>query len=136
MVELVVIAIVVSVVIAFLSVWSWRGIPKQFVVRGCQGAAWRAAFPSATKLDIREFLELFTGAFLFPSKERLKFGPNDGILSVYKAVYGRQNLVDAMELETLAVDVESKYGVQLSQVWSERLTLGELFASIQARRAR
>lgn len=131
MAESIVTTCIVLLALGFWSAWSWPKIPAQYAARGCQGAAWRTAFPSASKLSIREFLGVFVGAFLFPGEARLKFSPNDNILSVYKAVYGRQNVVDAMELETLAIDVEAKYGVQLSQVWSEGLTLGQLFACIQ-----
>lgn len=37
-----------------------------------------------------------------------------------------------MELETFASDLSARYGVQLDSIWSERLTLGEVFSAVQA----
>lgn len=36
-----------------------------------------------------------------------------------------------MELETLALSVEDAYGIYLSGVWRDDITLGELFSVVQ-----
>jgi len=125
-------ALVVLIVLAALlwSVLFGGRLPQPFQSRGCQGKSWRREFPSVSKQEIRAFLSLFAGAFAFRQSERLKLNPNDPILAVYRAVYHRGQ-ADMLELETLAVDVERKYGIDFALIWSERLTLGELFAYVQ-----
>ncbi|WP_445370114.1 hypothetical protein ACH518_00450 (plasmid) [Methylomonas sp. HW2-6] len=123
----------VVLVIAVTSVILWGVVsagrlPGPFASRGCQGKGWREAFPNAPKAEIREFLALFVDAFAFPNKEKLKFSPNDKILSIYRALYPSHWIPDALEVETLAKDMEANYGLPFASVWSENLTLGELFA--------
>lgn len=89
------------------------------------------AFPNAPKAEIREFLALFVDAFAFPNEEKLKFSPDDKILSIYRALYPSRWMPDALEVETLAKYIEAKYGLPFASVWSENLTLGELFAIIR-----
>ena len=74
---------------------------------------------------------MFVEAFAFHESQRLKFNPKDSILCVYRALYPHKWLPDALELETLAMSVEEKYGVRFTEVWKESLTLGELFAVVQ-----
>ena len=40
--------------------------------------------------------------------------------------------VDAMEIETLCMEIENRSGVDLSKCWNDELTLGELFALTQS----
>lgn len=54
--------------------------------------------------------------------------PDDEILTIYRALYPRRWTPDALELETLAEDVEKRYGLELGHIWNERLSLGQLFA--------
>lgn len=104
-------------------------LPQAFRDRTCQGRGWRQAFPSASKKEIREFLTVFVEAFAFSHNERLKLCPEDSILLVYRALYPSKWMPDSLELETLAKDVEAKYGVTLEAIWHEDLSLGELFAN-------
>jgi propanediol dehydratase small subunit len=99
-----------------------------FASRRCQGKGWREAFPNAPKTEIREFLALFVDAFAFPDKDKLKFSPDDKILSIYRALYPSRWMPDALEVETLSKDIEARYGVPFASVWNENVTLGELFA--------
>jgi hypothetical protein len=123
------IVLVIAVTSAILcGVVSAARLPGPFASRGCQGKGWREAFPSAPKSEIRQFLVLFVDAFSFPNKEKLKFSPDDKILSIYRALYPSRWMPDALEVETLAKDIEAKYGLPFASVWSENLTLGELFA--------
>ncbi|MBV8380231.1 MAG: hypothetical protein JO369_05645 [Paucibacter sp.] len=96
----------------------------------CQGASWRRAFPGASKASIREFLELFVEAFAFPSSKRLTFSPDDQILPIYRRLYPSRWIPDALELETFAKDLEARSGLRLESIWSERLTLGQVFAAM------
>lgn len=107
-------------------------LPRPYRFRPCQGRLWRDAFPDASKDDVRKFLSNFTEAFAFSEKEKLKFNPSDSILEVYRALYPRKWMADALELETLAGDMESKYGVKLESIWHENLNLGELFAATRS----
>lgn len=97
----------------------------------CQGRSWRRAFPGATKASIRKFLQVFVDAFGFPASKRLAFGPNDTIFTIYRQLYPSRWIPDAMEVETLAKDLEKLWGVKLESMWSERLTLGEVFAAVR-----
>lgn len=103
-------------------------LPSPFASRRCQGKGWREAFPNTPKAEIREFLVLFVDAFAFPDKDKLKFNPDDKILSIYRALYPSRWMPDALEVETLSKDIEAKYGVPFASVWNENLTVGELFA--------
>jgi propanediol dehydratase small subunit len=126
--------IIVVLILAASVVWAafFGGqLPQPFHGRTCQGKGWRQTFPSAPKQELREFLSVFVEAFAFSSKEKLKFSPDDQILQVYRALYPSKWLPDALEVETLAKDVEAKYGFTLESIWHENLTLGELFAKTQ-----
>lgn len=109
-------------------------LPKPFRDRTCQGKGWRNTFPTSPKQDIREFLSLFVKAFSFSQKEGLKLNPDDQILQIYRAEYPSKWTPDALEIETLAKDIEAKYGFSLESVWHEQLTLGELFLVTQRAR--
>lgn len=99
-----------------------------FWTRACTGRQWRAAFPDASKEEIREFLGVFCCAFGFRNLRRLCFRPDDGIMDVYRTIYPpRWALADALELETFAGDMNRRYGLGLLDRWSEHLTLGEVF---------
>lgn len=125
------------IVIALLLVpllWSallGSGVPAPFSSRGCQGKSWRRAFPSASKSEIREFLLVFVRAFALPDRQKLMLSPDDEILAIYRALYPRRWTPDALELETLAEDIEKRYGLELGHIWNEKLSLGQLFALIQ-----
>lgn len=107
----------------------------QFEFRAtCQGRSWRRAFPTASKASIRAFLQMFVGAFAFPATKRLTFSPDDQILSIYRRLYPSRWIPDALELETFAKEIEAISGVKLESIWSEELTLGEVFSAIQEAR--
>ncbi|WP_295994000.1 hypothetical protein [Rugamonas sp.] len=106
-------------------------LPRPYRLRSCEGQGWRRTFPTASKEEIRSFLLLFVSAFAFSDKDKLKFGPDDKILDVYRSLYPSQWLPDALELETLANDLQKRYALNLESVWSDDLTLGELFIRIR-----
>jgi propanediol dehydratase small subunit len=109
-------------------------LPEKYRLRKCQGAQWRRAFPHATKDDIRSFLLLFTFAFAFRDSEKLKFSPNDGVWEIYRNLYPNRWIPDGLELETLTSEIGTKHAVALRDIWSEKLTLGEIFEYVQRSR--
>ena len=100
--------------------------------RSCTGAAWRRAFPSATKEEVRNYLRCFVDGMALPSRYALKFRPSDRVLDVYRALYGgRTPLGDHMECESFAEEVSLEFDIgidDLLDVWHPDVTLGELFA--------
>jgi propanediol dehydratase small subunit len=123
----------ITAIIAWSLAFGGR-LPKAYRGRTCQGRGWRKAFPSATKQEIREFLSLFASAFAFDDHEKLKLAPTDEILKIYRAQYPTRLQPDAMELETLAGDLERKHSFKLEAMWKDSLTLGELFSHTLERR--
>jgi hypothetical protein len=111
---------------------SGTGLPRVYRERPCQGRAWRAAFPSASKHDIREFLRAFIAAFIYRDRDKLKFSPNDSIYAVYRAQYRFMGWGDACELEMLSSLMKKQYNVSLASLWADSLTLGQLFEAAQA----
>jgi hypothetical protein len=102
-------------------------LPRRYSGRDCQGPEWKRSFPSASNDQIRAFLITFVDAFAFKRTEKLKLNPGDQVLDIYRTLYPSKEMPDAMELETLAVDLRRNYGLNLSAIWNDRLTLGELF---------
>lgn len=96
--------------------------------RPCMGTQWRARFPNATKDEIREFLTLFVVEMGFSAKRRLAFAPDDRVMDVYRALYPPQLTIgDSMELETIAAELQRRYGMDLTGLDREDVTLGEVF---------
>ncbi|MFC4932521.1 hypothetical protein [Massilia sp. GCM10023247] len=128
-------SIVAILVLLALAWWvlSYGQIPNPFRTRICQGRLWRRAFPWASKRQIREFLSVFAEAFAFGDTDKLKFRPDDQLLSIYKALHPSKWMADAAELQKLASELRTRYGVALDDIWDEHMTLGALFAHVQAR---
>lgn len=102
--------------------------------RPSQGRLWRRAFPWASKKQIREFLTVFAEAFAFRDADKLKFRPDDQLLGIYKTLHPSKWMADAAELQKLASELRTRYGVALEEVWDEHMTLGALFSHVQGRR--
>jgi hypothetical protein len=103
----------------------FRGL-RAYAGRGCQGRAWKRAFPEATADDIRTFLGLFTGAFIMRRRRGLTFAPADSVLAVYRSCYPRWS-GDQCELERFVWNCRNCYGVDVEPIWRDGITLGELF---------
>jgi propanediol dehydratase small subunit len=101
---------------------------RRFLERGCTGFRWRQRFPEASKTEIREFLDIFVGAFGYRQSWRLKFAPDDSIMQFYYIRYPLRGEPDNLELEDLAVRLEERYDVDVQKTWREDITLGDLFA--------
>ena len=80
-------------------------------------------------------MSFFIEAFAYDDKEKLKLAPTDEILKIYRAQYPSRMQPDAMELETLARDLERKHGLKLEALWKDNLTLAELFSKTLEHRA-
>ncbi len=105
---------------------------RQFWHRSCTGFAWRKRFPQASKVEIREFLDIFIEAFGFAERRRLCFTPDDRVMDIYHTLYPPGTLTDNMELESLIQDLQSRYGVDFLGSWREEITLGDLFTQGRA----
>ena len=93
---------------------------------------WKSIFPESSNEEIRTFLETFVDGFAFSGKKRIKFEPNDKVLCIYNDLYPGKGWIDALELETFALNLEKKYSVKLESNWNENITLGEIFGKIKA----
>jgi propanediol dehydratase small subunit len=123
----------VAILIAVVYVgWSQRRAYVSYRVRKCAGALWRRRFPSASKAEIRLFLDCFVEGMGFPRKLRLQFRPDDEVIGIYRSLYGGKTPVaDSMECESFAELLASEFKVPLPQIlkgWHEKVTLEELFA--------
>lgn len=106
---------------------------QRFWARACTGIQWRRKFPNSTSPQIREFLDLFLDAFGLPEKRRLSFYPDDKVLDIYRGLYPNPDfMADCMEMETFALSLSERYGLQDDAFSREDITLGELFALSQA----
>ncbi|AWF80223.1 hypothetical protein BTJ40_05030 [Microbulbifer sp. A4B17] len=110
--------------------------PKAFRARKCQGKKWKLAFPDKNNDEIRLFLECLVEGMALSSKTRLKFSPNDKTIDIYKSLYnGKVPLGDNLECETFVEALSEcfeKSIEEISEFWSEDVTLGELYAKVSA----
>lgn len=105
---------------------------RRYWERSCIGRAWLNDFPSAKADDVRNFLYLFVDSFALSRKRALQFAPADPPLEIYRAIYPSKNMPDALELETFAKRLGRTYGLELTRIWREDITLGEVFAKAAA----
>jgi len=116
------------VVFLLLEIPRYRAI-RPYYERGCAGIRWRRRFPEASSQEIRDFLQLFGGAFGFRFKHRLRFRPDDKLLDVYRALNPPNwSIGDGCEFECLFDDFQKRYHVDLVPLYREDLTLGEVFS--------
>jgi len=119
---------IVAIIVALALFWLFERFRlREYSARSCQGRAWKKAFPSAKKQEIREFLDLFVGAFALPTHLKLRLHPDDLPMDLYKAVTLG---VDAMEFENFSMDLERKFGRGLDSRTDDSWTLRDIFASV------
>ena len=106
---------------------------RTFWDRACMGIRWRRRFPHSPKADIREFLSLLVDAFGFSQSRRCCFSPDDRLMDIYRAVFPPGSYMDNMELESLGLRLEERYGIDLFADERYDITLGEIYE--QTRRA-
>ena len=128
----IVLVIIFASLVLLISAKYGRRLPRPYRFRTCEGRGWRLAFPSASKNEIRSFLLLLVSAFAFADKDKLKFRPEDKISDIYRALYPGRWMPDALEMETLERDLRKRYAPELSSIWRDELTLGDIFSRIRA----
>lgn len=58
-------------------------------------------------------------------------------MDIYRAINPPEITgADVMELECFGMDLEKRYGVALSDIWHEDITLGEVFVKASSRTSR
>lgn len=126
--------ILLAIIVTAFIVWSvYTGdVPKRYRIRSCTGRAWKKFHEGSSKEEIRSFLNIFTDAFAFSGKKKLKFLPEDQIIVIYRSIYTNSWGADALELETLANLIEEKYKIDFNTIWYEEMTLGELFLAVKS----
>ena len=102
-------------------------LPKKYRNRKCMGRNWKKSFPNTPNEEIRKFLILFTDAFAFSNKNKLKFEPEDKLLEIYRELYPSKWMPDSLEVETFAEYLEKEYRINFNEMWHEELSLGEVF---------
>jgi hypothetical protein len=120
----------IAIIVSFIAPRPYLTL-RPYWERRCAGRAWRRTFPTAPRDEIRRFLRMFVEAFAFPDEHMLKFAPTDRVYDIYKAANPAEGWPDALELEILDKRLKANYGVELRAVWSQSLTLGELFTRVR-----
>ena len=124
-----------ATVLTIFAVWHKRFggyMPEPYRSRPCQGFMWKRFFPLSSDDEIRTFLHQFADAFGYRNEQKLQVQPEDRIFEVYRSEYPRTGGIDGLELETFALDIEKKYGINFTALWSETLTFGGLYAVCHA----
>lgn len=128
--------IVLVLVVAAIAALQGGQLQHPVRYRSCQSRLWRRAFPAASRKEIRDFLSLVVSTFSFSDTDRLRFRPDDELLGIFRAAHPHRRPTEAGEIDTLAQALRSRYGVMLSDIWQDGLTLGALFGDIQALRGK
>ncbi|HXS52164.1 MAG TPA: hypothetical protein VN782_06495 [Usitatibacter sp.] len=102
------------------------GPPQPYHGRPCQGRQWRREFPEARNREVDAFLGKLAQALSYPPRDKLKLRPDDAVYQVYRARC-RLGWTGARERDRLCQLMEKRYHVVLDDLWTETLTLGELF---------
>lgn len=126
------IAVIAFILIVPVGIFRRRAL-QRYWDRHCMGLRWRRRFPDAAKSELREFLTIFVDAFCFDHKRRTCFSPDDRVMDVYRADYPPGSFSDSMELETLGLSLEKRYGIDFNAVWHDDITLGELYGRVKKR---
>ena len=130
----VVLAVLLAVLalVAISVVWDWRRsgrpfcspIPHSYQDRMSQEAAWRQRCGEKIG-DADAVLTMLCEAFGFNPDDRYKFVPDDNVKDIYRACYPRWKVCDEMEIESLMMDLEKRYGVEVEE-WLWEAPLGEV----------
>jgi propanediol dehydratase small subunit len=100
----------------------------------CRGRDWRRRFPQASKNEIRDFLGLVVDAFSIKKTARLNFSPDKQILDIYQAIYQPGSSMECLELETFAMELESRYGINADPLQRDDVTLGDILEYVISHR--
>lgn len=125
--------LIVAAVVVFGCAIHWliqRWSMRRFWARSCQGAQWKNAFPNRSPDEIRTFLTMIVDSFAVSSRLQLQFAPQDTVLDVYHGINPIRGMPDALELETLVLEIKRRYGVDIQGGWRPDTTLGQLFQKL------
>ena len=120
--------------IGFTGIWYWlraRSM-RAYLQRPSNIRIWQERFPHASEDCIRTFLRLVAQSFSIPVEHDLKFRPEDSIMAIYQASNPQAGTPDALELESLIISLRRHYHFDLAQPWNPSLSVGDLFALVQA----
>ena len=129
------VVLVILTLVAMSLFWDWwrsgqifcLPIPRPYRDRDSQEAAWR--YRCGEKLgEADAVLTTLCEVFSFNPDDRFKFSPDDRIMDIYGACYPRWKvwrLGDSMEIESLMMDLEKRYGVDVEE-WLWKSSLGEV----------
>jgi hypothetical protein len=67
---------------------------------------------------------------------KLLFGPGDRLQEIYRSQHRRRRHDNRQQFDILESDLLARYGVELAPLWSEHLTLGDLFAQVKLHQGR
>ncbi|OHB85301.1 MAG: hypothetical protein A2V98_17925 [Planctomycetes bacterium RBG_16_64_12] len=103
-------------------------IPRPYRNRDSQEGIWQERYGHDKSADIDAVLTSFCEAFSFNSDDRYKFGPDDQVMDIYRALYPRWKfwqLADSMEIESLTMDLRKQYGFCVEE-WRPDTSLADL----------
>jgi propanediol dehydratase small subunit len=128
--------LVISALISLNLLWDWRRsgrlfctpLPRRYRGRSSQEAVWSARYGGDRLANVDAVLRSVCEGFSFNPDDRYKFGPDDQIMEIYRALYPRWKfwqLGDSLEIETLMIDLNKWSGIE-AEVWRPEVSLGEL----------
>jgi hypothetical protein len=88
-------------------------------------AEWEAEFSSAMP-TVENLLTIFCDAFLFDTRYRFHFRPDDCIADVYKGTTGP--VADEMQFVRLAMKIRQSFGVDITSGFHQNTTLRDIVA--------
>jgi hypothetical protein len=105
-----------------------RKSKKALLTRPCAISIWRDMFPASTEENIREYLTLVADCYELGQSEGVMIQPSDRLIDIYHALYPpKWSAVDSLEGETFACELNKRYGFNINHLWSDTLTMGEVF---------
>jgi hypothetical protein len=80
-------------------------------------------------------LGILVDAFGFRQSRRCCFSPDDRLMDIYRAVFPPGSYMDNMELESFAMRLEKRYGIDLFADDCHDITLGDIYEQTRRRAA-
>lgn len=105
---IVAIAIGLCILLALFTVWP-RSATSYLAERGPRRSDWESLFSSAQMPTVERILALVGNAFLLREGDTWKLRPDDKPVEIYRAIYPKGSLADALELETLVGALEDEF---------------------------
>ena len=127
----IVLAVLLAILVwgAISVLWDWRRsgrvlcfpIPCPYRDRESQEGVWRQCCGEKVG-EADQVLAILCEAFGFNPDDRYRFRPDDKVKEIYRACYPRWKVADMMEIESLMMDIEKRYGVEVEDwLWESPL---------------